>query len=194
MSERAVQLLFLKDFGGLIVSCIALVISATTAYFTFWRRKESLGIVVNRMPLIMPSDSDWIIEGECEITFVNDGNRPVCLLSVVMLFEQTSVANQTSIDKGGTYPFITSPFVVERGQIVTQKFKLGGKDIFEGRATVRDEPDRPLKAIMGLRFEYVTPHLGVSHADVPLVAIRKQGGFQIEHLLGRGAITPIVGS
>lgn len=72
----------LKDFAPLVLSCIALVISAATALFTVVLQLDDLRVVVGSRPQLSIDDKDIMITGRQELTLINSGTRAIALNSL----------------------------------------------------------------------------------------------------------------
>jgi hypothetical protein len=121
-----------KDWATLTVSAVALLISATTLYFSVVRTKDDLRVVVEGTPsfLLDYDHPRFDVITNLTMTFINVGNRPAAILGVTLYLDQSPAAElhqENCEHEGGTAttrPYNLNAVIVKAGEIVSVSTKL----------------------------------------------------------------------
>jgi hypothetical protein len=118
----------LKDWVSVGISCVALGVSVSTAYFNVFLQKDDLRVVIGRPPWVqMTRDKEPEIEviGEQELTFINLGNRTAAVTFIgASIVPMRAAKSPDACERNDnvllvyTLGFDTEPFVIKAGEIV----------------------------------------------------------------------------
>jgi hypothetical protein len=170
---------FVKDFGGHIVGCLALVVSSFALY-------QNLHVVDdfrftigndNNIPNPDPRAKRIILYGPHLLTFINSGTRPVATLDVQLLVYQSTakgadpndcpLAESTRVKTG------IEPFVVKAGEIIVQPINFdhtSGAELDEQGRPILILKDNMYRTVLCLMFDLATPDNVPSQVIVPLTS------------------------
>jgi hypothetical protein len=80
-----------KQWVAIVISIVALGISAVTAYYSVILQSEEKRVFVDQIPLLIrTADTRLQVEGILDIAFVNTGTRPIVVRSVDLIIEDAS--------------------------------------------------------------------------------------------------------
>jgi hypothetical protein len=163
----------IKDFGGLVIACFALVLSM----FNFYDARhvvDDLRFTIGNDRNIPNPDSghkQFILYGPHLLTFINSGNRSVALLNVSLAFFQSKE------DKAGECPEDSSeivaagidPFVIKPSEILVKKVQYTDKAVrnAEGNVVIRMKDDVQ-RIVSCFVFDIVTPDNVQATVTVPV--------------------------
>lgn len=123
----------IKDWVTIGLSTLALVISAATAYFSVLQQSEKLEATVTDSPSMgVGAKEDLAIKGALELTFVNNGNRPVAIIDATLLLNQVgqdSFSNECFGSSVETVSLSTSALVLKPAEVVIKRFEVRQGDI-----------------------------------------------------------------
>jgi hypothetical protein len=143
---------------AILLSILALLVSAATAYFSVFRKVEELSLVVNHVPAVTINRSEEKIEtsGSFEILFMNPGDRAIAVLNMNIALGQTSYKRadppdierpcETERDHTEWEPVEFEPIIVEAGKVLPKKIEFNrtsrpkGQNLHENRLWVPPAP------------------------------------------------------
>ncbi|MGY3496382.1 hypothetical protein [Bradyrhizobium sp. USDA 4502] len=175
-----------KDWVAILVSISALAISAMTAYFSLLRQSEEMQVFFGDPPLLTrTADKRLQVEGKLDMAFMNTGTRPIIVLGVALLIEDTSKRTAASSSpcgsKFGSLRFEVDTFVVKEKESVTKLLTVrfdprwppeSAQLMPDGRISVlapkdvRGDPSRSV--VMCVRIVGATPSRQPLIADIEL--------------------------
>lgn len=116
----------LKDWVSVGISCAALGVSLTTAYYSVLLEKDDLRVLIGRLPQSeILADQSVEISGSQEFTFINLGNRAALITALGAVLIRIASADAEATCTGSSFPFGVSfesdPFVLKPGEINFKK-------------------------------------------------------------------------
>lgn len=119
----------LKDFIAIGLSCVALSLSAGTAYFSIVRVEENISVIANKEPFAIISDDNLYIapDKSGEIILINSGNRAAVISRVNFSYSQPSSSTQNpdcGVDAGTNFETDFDPTVLKPNDVVVSKLKI----------------------------------------------------------------------
>jgi hypothetical protein len=177
-----------KDWVAILISIIALALSAMTAYFSFVRQTEELRVFVGEfMPFLTRADDGRLhLEGYLDITFMNTGTQPIVVLGAELaikdISERKDEESKSCKQIFGNLPFDVDPFVVKEKESISKLLRLrvnprlsieAAQLIEDGRIVVpapknaRGEPSQFVKTCV--RLIGATPSRQPLFADIALL-------------------------
>jgi hypothetical protein len=148
----------LKDIATLVISLLALLIAAVTAYFSIIVQKDDLRFMIEVGPDISFSpENEKIYFGKQKLTFANAGSRSAIInrvgVVVAMGGEGFILANcRNGIDTELYYDL--APFVLEPGKIVrTESSVAKTQGIVEPQMADTKSSPFPSKIQLGTRYQ-----------------------------------------
>jgi hypothetical protein len=128
--KTKVNIRSMKDWISPILSCLALIVSAITAYFSILQQTDDVRIVTSSQPIVVFDDKGTLgLAGRRQITFINSGNRDAAVTDItlaIMRLRTSPVANSQCSELRNfqvanlVYDF--EPFVVTPGEITIKTF------------------------------------------------------------------------
>jgi hypothetical protein len=172
-----------KDHVSILMSTLALLISACTFYFNIIREKDDLRVVIEAAPdfEIDYEKLAFGIQVPTYLTFINSGNRPAAVLDVKLFLDQSPKAElhqeSCETEKGSATILASSfkPTIIKPSEITSVEVTFGHR---------RENPDDPIadpipieiesakkkqiNALICLRYTISTPDLVAEDRDAPL--------------------------
>lgn len=161
-----------KDGIAVSISIVALLVSMTNSYFSFFRRIDDVRVVLKTdLPSILRDDSGAVIpDFGVRVTFVNAGTRTAAVLQVLLVIQQAKASDgerrRTSCDDtivGYFYDF--EPVVIKPGEIVTTFVKL-----VKGYSSLNNVDDDTEVFVSCMRFGTVNPDSDEQVKDIPIAS------------------------
>lgn len=124
-----------KDVLTLVLSSIAVLISATTAYFTFVQQTERLEATVTEAPqLSRKGTNQFVLEASAEFAFVNSGSQSIAIVDALYQLHRVSkAADETECASSDVneVDMTGAGAVIKPSEIVVKRFGVkGGKKQF----------------------------------------------------------------
>jgi hypothetical protein len=192
---------------GLIVSVVALIISATVAYYSVILRLEELRVVPERLVVVAafqspsdPSGPEVVIPDILRVTLINSGNTSIAVMSAEAQFGNlasiTDFKNNNACSEEALFDADLTPFVLKENDILIKELKL--KPSINNKSKIHSQKDGgitfslpdPAKktlsnGILCLRFDLATPSDPLAYGRLVLGAYEfheqnKDGSWEID--------------
>jgi hypothetical protein len=177
--ERAVQTpnLTVKDWITIGLSTLALFISGATAYFTVLQQSEDLEATVTDAPSVnVGAKEDFSVRGALELTFVNNGNKPVAIVDATLFLNQVGkdYSSECFGVNVGTVNLTTAAIVLKPSEVVIKRFETPQGDVRDFKI---DEENKKVE-----RFNM--------NGCVQMRIVTSQGGEIVTEYFGTWSIEP----
>jgi hypothetical protein len=118
--------LAIKGSVAVILSVLALFVSAVTAYFNIFRTEENVSAIPVKVPFAQLESDDTLYirpTDEAVVIFINSGNRPAVIRWVHLFYGQP--ATKTEFECAGAH-FATNlePTVVKPNDVIVSKMRI----------------------------------------------------------------------
>jgi len=168
----------------LIISCLAFLVSAGTAYFNIIRQTDDVRLVTPQAPFVVIDDQGMLgVSGQQQITFINSGNRDVAVTGITLVLFKlrapppvNSQCNDAADLQVANLVYNFEPFIATPGHIVIKTFdRTLYPKIWETDTADSHLKNFVLGPIFGkgdivftcLRVSVTTPDMVTDHAFVP---------------------------
>jgi hypothetical protein len=122
----------IKDWITIGLSTLAIFISGATAYFTVLQQSENLEATVTDAPSVnVGIKEDFSVKGALELTFVNNGNKPVAIIDATLLLNQVGddYSRECFGRNVGTVNLTTAAIVLKSSEVVIKRFETPQGDV-----------------------------------------------------------------
>jgi hypothetical protein len=120
-----------KDWVTIILSTLAFLLSAGTAYFNIVRQEDNVSVTFGRVPSISISETNdrfLIVEDEVDLILINSGNRGVAISGLAMFVMQhdqhTRCKTATSGNDGAWFTYKIEPFIVKANDLEAKRLRI----------------------------------------------------------------------
>jgi hypothetical protein len=208
--REATNKLAFKDRAALLLSALAVVISASVAYFSFLRQSDDLRVIINSLsPTRVEADRSIMpIEGD-ELIFINSGNRAavvsrIGLFTVSLPLEGQETATITikrelCLQHGRLwFEYDTEPLIVRPGEILWKKTQIKPDSTNQELTPFNTRVLRPFQigegkaAVICLVFRVSTPDTdNKSSAVILFGAVYKDNFVNITRIFNSEELSPV---
>jgi hypothetical protein len=170
---------FIKDFGGLIVACIALILSSYTLYESNHVVDDFRFTIGNddSIPNPDPTSKRIILYGPRVLTFINSGTRPIATLGVQLLIYQVADKDahpqNCPLTKSAIVKTSIAPFVTKASEIQIQPLAFDrstGLQFDDSGHPMLELKDDMYWTVLCLMFDLAMPDNVPSSVLVPLTS------------------------
>jgi hypothetical protein len=120
-----------KDWVGIAISCVALTVSAGSAYFNVLLQRDDIRVVVGRSPFVeVGNEGQLTLAGDQDLTFINSGNRQAAITNfgVFSFFVKDQASDDASCFRPLQFPLVlpyeVKPLVLKPGEVMLFKAEL----------------------------------------------------------------------